>query len=180
MRIFLFFDFLSRFVRDRLQSWQKVLVWPQKYFFITFWKGCRKTQNLMLILNLLKKCKKASTRKDIGIKVYKLCTFSTFSRYSTVPTVSKSSHPCNILRVHFFAIFSTDSKSASISAFFDTHITNIWKKYFLGHISTSCKLLSQTRTKRRNKTKNVFYKCVLEFISSSIYGSGLLIFSKKV
>jgi hypothetical protein len=124
----------------------------------------------MLISNPLIKVKKVSTTKFIGIKVYKLCTFSTFS------TVYKSSQPCNFLCVLFFATFSTDSKSASNFAFFDTHIENIWEKYFLGHIRTFGKLLSQTRTKRRKKTKNVFYKCVLEIIFLSIYGTRLLVF----
>jgi hypothetical protein len=36
------------------------------------------------------------------------------------------------------------------------------KKYFLGHISTFCKFLSRTSTKQLKKSKNVFYKCVLE------------------
>ncbi len=86
--------------------------------------------------------------------MYKLCTFSTFS------TVSKSSQPCNFLPVHFFATFSTDSKSASNPAFFDTQIENILKKYVLGRISTFCKLLSQTRTKRRKKRKMYFQMCL--------------------
>ena len=56
----------------------------------------------------------------------------------------------------------------------------MWKKNILGHISTFCKLWSPTRTKRLKKTKNVFYKCVLEFNFASISGSGFFIFSKKV
>ncbi len=86
----------------------------------------------------------------------------------------------NFFRRTFLAIFSTDSKSASNSAFFDTHIEWMWKKNILGHISTFCKLWSPTRTKRLKKTKNVFYKCFLEFNFASISGSGFFIFSKKV
>ncbi len=69
-------------------------------------------------------CKKIPTKKVISIKVKELCTFSPFS------TVYKSSQPCNFLRGNFFATFSTDSNSASNSAF-DTHIKIIWKNYFL-------------------------------------------------
>jgi hypothetical protein len=56
----------------------------------------------------------------------------------------------------------------------------IRKYYFLGHIIIICKLWSQTRAKRLKKSKNVFYKCLLEFSFSSINGSGLLTFFKKV
>jgi hypothetical protein len=58
---------------------------------------------------------------------------------------------------------------------FFTHIKNIWKKIFWGHISTFCKLLSRTRKKRLKKSKNVFYKCGLELAlyPISIHGSGL-------
>jgi hypothetical protein len=45
-------------------------------------------------------------------------------------TMYKSSQPSHFRYVNFFATFSTDSKSASNSAFFDTHIENIWIKYF--------------------------------------------------
>ncbi len=74
--------------------------------------------------------------------MYKWFTFSTFS------IVYKSSQTCIFLHVHFYATFSfaRDSKSASNSAFFGTHIENIWKKDFFSHISTFCNLLSQTHT----------------------------------
>ncbi len=43
---------------------------------------------------------------------------------------------------------------------------------FLDHISTFCKIWSQTRTKRLQKTKKVFYKCVLEFNLATINSLG--------
>ncbi len=43
--------------------------------------------------------------------------------------------------------------------FYDTQI----KKKKISDISTFCWLWSQNRTKRLKKTKNIFYKCVLEF-----------------
>jgi hypothetical protein len=47
-------------------------------------------------------------------------------------------------------------------------------------IRTCCKLYSQTRTKRLEKTKNDFLKCVLEFIFATIKGSGLFTYSETV
>ncbi len=54
--------------------------------------------------------------------------------FSPFSTVFKSSHPSNFLCLDFFATFSTDSKSASNSAFSDTHIENI-EKYFWDKIA---------------------------------------------
>ncbi len=68
----------------------------------------------------------------------------------------KTSQPYNFLCVNLFATFSSDSNLASNCAFFDTHIEIIWNKHFLGHISTFCKLWSQTRAKRLKKSKNIF------------------------
>ena len=51
-------------------------------------------------------------------------------------TVNNRFQPSNFLGVNFLDTFSTDSKLASNSAFFDTYIENIYKKYFWGHIST--------------------------------------------
>ena len=51
-------------------------------------------------------------------------------------TVNNRFQPSNFLRVNFLGTFSTDLKLASNSAFFDTYIENIYKKYFWGHIST--------------------------------------------
>ncbi len=50
------------------------------------------------------------------------------------------------------------------------------KKIFWGHISTFCKLWSQTRKKRLKKSKNVFCKCVLDFNFAPIKGSVFFIF----
>jgi hypothetical protein len=97
-----------------------------------------------------------------------------------VGTAYKSSRPCNFLRENFYLL--TDNFLLQILRFLIPLlklIESMWKKYFWGHISTCCKLLSQTRTKQLKKTKNVFYKCVLEFNFSSIHGSVQLIFSKK-
>jgi hypothetical protein len=66
----------------------------------------------MLISNPLKKLEKIPMKKAISMKVLELGTFPPFS------IVYKSSQPYNFLLVNFFATFSTDSNSASKSAFF--------------------------------------------------------------
>jgi hypothetical protein len=90
----------------------------------------------------LKKSEKVPTKKLLakGVQIM----YPTFSPFSTV---YKSSQPSNFLCVNFLLLFATNS------AFFDIHIENIRKKYFWGHFSTCCKLLSQTRTKQLKKTK---------------------------
>ncbi len=59
-----FFDFLSRFLRVWLQSLKKVLIWPQKNFFLKKLKKVSKTQNFTLISNLLKKLWKNALKKS--------------------------------------------------------------------------------------------------------------------
>jgi len=63
----------------------------------------------------------------------------------------------------FFAAFSTDSKSASNSAFFDTHIENIWAKYFLGLICTFLQTCKSNVHETAQKIEKSLCKCVLEF-----------------
>ncbi len=76
-----------------------------------------------------------------------------------------------------FCYFLNSSNSASNFAYFDTHIKIIWEKFFEVIIA----LFAHFQVKRaKNSSKNVFYKCVLEFNFESISVSGLLIFSKKV
>ncbi len=63
----------------------------------------------------------------------------------------------NFFLVHFIKTFSTDSKSAGNSAFFDTFFDFVKKKkIFLGHISTFFELWMQMRRKRLKKTENLF------------------------
>jgi hypothetical protein len=59
------------------------------------------------------------------------------------------------------------------------YLDSVLKKYFwviLVLFANFC----QMRMKRLKKSKNVVYKCVLVFNFASVYGSGLLIFPKKV
>jgi hypothetical protein len=76
-----------------------------------------------------------------------------------------------------FCYFLNGSNSASNFAYFDTHIKIIWEKIFEVIIA----LFANFQVKRaQNSSKNVCYKCVLEFNFESISVSRLLIFSKKV
>ncbi len=59
-----FFDFLSRFLRIRLQGLKKVLIWPLKFFFFLNQKRCQKLQNVTLISNPLKKLWKNAPKKS--------------------------------------------------------------------------------------------------------------------
>jgi hypothetical protein len=45
----------------------------------------------------------------------------------------------------------------SNSAFFDTHIKMLWKKYLWGHISTFYQLWILTHTKRLKKKRKIFF-----------------------
>jgi hypothetical protein len=62
----------------------------------------------------------------------------------------------NFFLVHFFKPFSTDSKSAWNSAFFDTHIEFLEKNFLFALISTFFKLWLQMRRKRLKKTESRF------------------------
>ncbi len=102
------------------------------------------------------------------------CTFFTFTH------VRQTCFAYNFFCVHFFTTFSTDSKSAWNSAFFDTFFDFLKKKVFKGHNSTFFKLWRQTRKKRLKKSKNLFCKCVLDFNFAPIKGSVFFLFKKKV
>ncbi len=76
----------------------------------------------------------------------------------------------NFFLVHLSKPFSTDSKSAWNSAFFDTHIEFLKKNFFFALIGTFLKLWLQMCGKRLKKTENRFYECVLEFYYATIKG----------
>ena len=119
-----FFDFLSRFLRVWLQSLKKVLIWPYIFFFNQ--KRFQKMQNFMLISNPLKKFWKMHTQKVISKNVTEICTFFTFTY------VRQTCFACNFFCA-FFTTFSTDSKSAWNSAFFDTQIEFCNTKFFCSY-----------------------------------------------
>ncbi len=59
-----FLDFLISFLRVWLPSFQKVLIWPNKFLYI--YKRYKKTQNFTLISNPLKKFEKNASKKFIS------------------------------------------------------------------------------------------------------------------
>ncbi len=70
--------------------------------------------------------------------------------------------------VHFFKTFSTDSKSAWNSAFFDTHnelFNN--KNFFCAFISTFCKLWLHMSRKRLKKKENLILWMWLRILSGN-------------
>jgi hypothetical protein len=103
--------------------------------------------------------------KVISKNVTEICPFFTFTH------VRQTCFAYNLFLVHFFTTFSTASKSAWNSAFFDI-LFYLFHKIFFGHISTFWK------QKTAQKIKNIFCKCVLDFNlhpSKGLYSS----FSKK-
>ncbi len=146
-----FFDFLSRFLRIWLQSLQKVLKWPKKNFFLTKIKKDIKKRRISRWFQIRwKNCKKMYQKK--------------VTRKASLTNMSKSEKSAyfrhvfanNFFWVHFFQTFSTESKSAWNSAFFDTYIEFFNKKIFFALISTFCTLWLQMRRKRLKKTENLF------------------------
>ncbi len=73
----------------------------------------------------------------------------------------------NFFWVHFFKTFSTDSKSAWNSAFFDTHFELKKKKKIFALISTFCTLWLHMRRKRLKKTENLFLWMCLRILLGS-------------
>ncbi len=131
----LFFDFLSRFLRVWLQSFQNVLIWPKKIFFF-LQKIYQKRRISHWFRIRWKKCKKMHTKKVIGKTRLANMTKSEKSAYF------RHIFANNFLCVHLFKTFSTDSKSAWNSAFCDTRIEffNL-KKFFCSyqHLSATIK-----------------------------------------
>ncbi len=139
--------FLSRFLRICNQSVQKVLIRAKIFYYkIQYWY--QKPQSFTLISNLWKSFKKMHPKKVINKNVIEICTFFTFAQ------VRQTCFADNFF-VHFFTLFSTDSKSAWNSAFFDIFFDFFPKKFVLGHIITFCKLWSQA-LKRLKKKKRIF------------------------
>jgi hypothetical protein len=76
----------------------------------------------------------------------------------------------------FFNNFFNGFEISVNSAFFDTHIEFLNKKFFLGHISTFLKTLKPNAQKTAQKRKNLFSSCVLDFNFAPIKGSIFFIF----
>ncbi len=110
-----FFDFLSRFLRVWLQSLKKILIWPKKKIF---WKKIKKGVKKRRISRWLRirwnSCEKMHPKKVISKT--SLTNMSKSEKIAFFRHVFAN----NFFLKHFFNTFSTDSKSAWKSAFFDT------------------------------------------------------------
>ena len=158
-----FFDFLSRFLRIWLQSLQKVLLWPPKFFFLNQ-QRCQKRGISRWFRIRWKSFEKMHQKKVISKNVTEICTFFTFTY------VRQTCFACNFFWCIFLQLFQRIRNQRETLRFWPFLIKKIIKK-ILGHISTSFKLWSQTRKKRLKKSKNVFSKCDVDFNFAPIKGS---------
>ncbi len=156
--------FWAVFCAFSFKVWKKYKydLWKKKFW--TNQKRCQKTQNFTLISNPLKKLLKNAPKKS-----YKQTSLTNMSK-SEKSAYFRQVFANNFFWVHFFKPFITDSKSAWISAVFDTQIEFLRKNFFLALISTFLKLWLQMRRKRLKKRKIIFYECVLEFNYATIKG----------
>ncbi len=147
-----FFDFLSRFLRVRLQSLQKVQIWPKKIFL------CKKSENTSKnsefhadfesIEKVVKKCAK---KKVLAKKFWR--TWVKNEKRAFFPHIFAN----NFFMVHFFKTFSTGLKSA-------------WYPYWILKRNFVLLLLAlfvnfdcKCERNGSKKRKIFFYECVLEF-----------------
>ncbi len=153
-----FFDFLSRFLHVRLQSLQKVLIWPKKKFFGNIRKDIKNRRISRWFRIRWKSCKKNATKQVISKKI-----LTNMSKKWKKGLFSVTFLLITFFMVYFFKTISTDSKSAWNSAFFDTHIEFFHKKISLFllalFVNFDCKCAGNGSKKR----KIFFYECVLEF-----------------
>ncbi len=142
---------MSRFLRICSQSSKKVKIWPKQiFFFFLFEKGVKKRRISRWFQIRWKSFEKMYKKKVISKNVTEKCTFFTFTH------VRQTCFAYNFYLVHFFTTFSTDSKSAWNSAFFDTFFDFFEIFFFFYPFSTFFKLWSQTRQKRLKKSKTYF------------------------
>jgi hypothetical protein len=106
---------LSRFLRICNQSFKKVPIWQKKKKkFEKIEKGVKKRRISRWFRIRWKSFEKNYQKKVISKNVMEKCTFFTFTH------VRQTCFAYNLFLVLLFTTFSTDSKSAWNSAFFDT------------------------------------------------------------
>ncbi len=117
--------FLNRFLRICNQSVQKVLIRVKKIFVLKkFNMGIKKRSISRWFRIRWKSFEKMHPKKVISKNVTGICTSFTFTHVRQIVLL------VTFFFVNFFKTFSTDSKSAWNSAFFDTHIEFFNKKIF--------------------------------------------------
>ncbi len=144
----IFSVFLSRILRICNQSLQKVLIRAKKIFYQKIQYGYKRTQNFESVEKVLKKC----TIKKLLAKIWrKKALFSLFSH------VLQTFVAYNFFRflVHFFTTFSTDSKSAWNSAFFDI-FSDFFAKNFFWVILALFANFEAERAKKAQKFKKTY------------------------
>ncbi len=119
----------------------------QKRWFRIRWKSCEKVHQKKVI------SKKSLTNMSKSEK-------SAFYRHVFAN---------NYFLVHFFKTFSTDSKSAWNSAFFDT-FSDFFKKFFFRSYCTFLNFDCKCAGNGSKKRKIFFYECILEFNYATIKG----------
>ncbi len=120
---------MSRFLHICNQSAQKVLIRATTTKFIKKFKmGIKKRRISRWFWIRWKSFEKINPKKVISKNVTEICNFFTFTH------VHQTCFACNFFWRLFFTTFSTDSKSAWNSAFFDIFFYFFEKKKFLGVI----------------------------------------------
>ncbi len=109
----------------KLQSLQKVLIWPKKIK-----KGIKKRRIARWFRIRWKSCKKMHPKKVIRKNVTEICTFFTFTY------VRQTCFACNFFLCIFLQLFQRIRNQHEILRF------SISFFIFLGHIGTFCKLWS--------------------------------------
>jgi hypothetical protein len=143
-----FFDFWAVFCAFGFKVWKKYLYGLKK---ICFWKKSKKVSKISRWFRFRwKSCEKMHPKKVISK------TSLTNMSKSEKSAFFRHVFANNFFLVQIFKTFSTDSKSAWNSAFFDTFFDFFKKKFFLGHISTFFELWLQMRRKRLKKSENLF------------------------
>jgi hypothetical protein len=142
-----FFYFLSRFLASKFEKNTNM---AQKNFFSKKIKKSVKKRRISRWFRIRWKSFKKMHKKKVLSK-----TSLTNMSKSEKSAFFRHVFATNFFLVNFFKTFSTDSKSAWNSAFFDT-FSNFQKLIFLGHISTFFELRLQMRRKRLKKTENLF------------------------
>ncbi len=143
-----FLDFLSRFLRVWIQSFQKVLIWPQEFFLEKNVKRYQKTQNFMLIFESVekdvKKCTKKLKAKQVWRTWVKVKNVHIFVPFLLITFL-----------VHFFKTISTDSKSAWNSAFFIPKLNFLIQNLFCSYLQFLLTLIANAQ-ETAEKTENIF------------------------
>jgi hypothetical protein len=135
-------DFLTRFLRIRLQSLEKVLIWPKKFFLLKKSEKMSKNAEFHADFKSVEKVVKKCTKKSYKQKVWRTWVKS-----------EKGLFPVTFLLITFlWCILSNFFQRIRNQLEILRFLIPIYSIYF----STFCKLWLQMRRKRLKKTENLF------------------------